>query len=138
MTRRSERSDISGLAGVMLWTGDFPPMRRFYRDILKLTPRSERPGFVSFEWGELRLTIAEHDAVEGPSREPVRTMLNLQVADIASVHRRLLAAGVRFSRPPEREGWGGIIATFADPDGNPLQLMQLPDRGRGTQAQISP
>ncbi|MCY4640082.1 MAG: VOC family protein [Chloroflexi bacterium] len=124
--RPRERGDISGVAGVMLWTGDFLPMLRFYRDVLELTPRSVRAGFVSFEWGELRLTIAEHDAVEGPSREPLRTMLNLRVADIAAVHTRLLAAGVRFSRPPEREAWGGIIATFADPDGNALQLMQLP------------
>ena len=73
--------DILGIAGVMLWTGDFPPMLRFYRDVLGLMPRSERPGFVNFEWGELRLTVAEHTAVCGPSREPVRTMLNLRVAD---------------------------------------------------------
>lgn len=119
-------ADILGLAGVMLWTGDFPPMLRFYRDVLGLAPRSERPGFANFEWGELRLTIAEHDAVEGASLEPVRTMLNLRVRDAEGVHRRLAAAGVRFSRPPEPEAWGGVVATFADPDGNALQLMQLP------------
>ena len=30
------------------------------------------------------------------------------------------------TRAPEREEWGGWVATFADPDGNVLQLMQLP------------
>ncbi len=123
---RGAHGEIIGVAGVMLWTGDFPPMLRFYRDVLGLRPRSERPGFVNFEWGELRLTIAEHDSVDGVSCEPVRTMINLRVGDVAAAHRRLLAAGVLFSRPPEREPWGGIIATFADPDGNALQLMQLP------------
>ena len=129
--------DIQGIAGVMLWTGDFESMLRFYRDVLGLTPRSERPGFVNFEWGELRLTVAEHAAVSGPSREPVRTMLNLRVADARSVHRRLAAAGVPFSRPPESEAWGGLVATFADPDGNALQLIQLPAE-RGPEAQASP
>lgn len=117
---------IRGVAGVILWTGDSGPMLRFYRDVLGLEPRSERPGFVNFVWGELRLTIAVHDAVHGPTREPVRTMLNLRVDDIDAAHRRLAAAGVSFSREPEREPWGGRIATFADPDGNALQLMQLP------------
>jgi len=28
--------------------------------------------------------------------------------------------------PPEREHWGGWIATLQDPDGNILQLLQLP------------
>ena len=34
--------------------------------------------------------------------------------------------GFVFSREPAREDWGGWVATFADPDGNVLQLMQLP------------
>jgi predicted enzyme related to lactoylglutathione lyase len=33
---------------------------------------------------------------------------------------------VDFTRAPAREEWGGWVATFADPDGNVLQLMQLP------------
>jgi hypothetical protein len=36
---------------------------------------------------------------------------------------------VVFSRRPEREAWGGVVATFADPDGNTLQLMELPPEG---------
>jgi predicted enzyme related to lactoylglutathione lyase len=53
-------------------------------------------------------------------------MVNLAVDDIEVVYRRLRAAGVAFSRAPEREPWGGVVATFADPDGNTLQLMELP------------
>jgi catechol 2,3-dioxygenase-like lactoylglutathione lyase family enzyme len=34
-----------------------------------------------------------------------------------------MAAGVVFERPPEREDWGGTVATFHDPDGNTLQLF---------------
>ena len=37
------------------------------------------------------------------------------------------AMGDAFTRPPGREPWGGLVATFADPDGNTLQLLQLPE-----------
>ena len=53
-------------------------------------------------------------------------MLNLAVEDIDAVAARLRAAGVTFIREPSAEPWGGSIATFEDPDGNTLQLMQRP------------
>jgi Glyoxalase/Bleomycin resistance protein/Dioxygenase superfamily len=53
-------------------------------------------------------------------------MLNLEVTDIAAVHARLASSGVAFLRPPELEPWGGWVATFVDPDGNTLQLFELP------------
>jgi catechol 2,3-dioxygenase-like lactoylglutathione lyase family enzyme len=120
--------DIGGLAGVLVWTeaARYPAMRRFYVETLGLRPRSDRDGFVNFAWGDQRLTVAVHHDVAGAARDPLRLMLNLRVDDIAAVHRRLAAAGVAFARPPESEPWGGRVATFADPDGNTLQLMQLP------------
>ncbi len=120
--------DIDGVAGVLIWTSEdrFPAMRDFYRDTLGLTPRSVKPRFINFEWGDFRLSVTVHDDVREANEDPLRIMLNLDVADIVAVHARLLAAGVSFSRPPEPEPWGGRIATFQDPDGNTLQLMQLP------------
>jgi catechol 2,3-dioxygenase-like lactoylglutathione lyase family enzyme len=53
-------------------------------------------------------------------------MVNLAVDDISAVHARLAGAGVTFTRPPETEDWGGQVASFLDPDGNLIQLMQLP------------
>jgi predicted enzyme related to lactoylglutathione lyase len=119
---------IEGLAGVLIWTSAdrFPAMARFYRDTLGLTPRSDKPDFVNFDWQGIRLSVGVHGAVDGASREPLRLMINLTVTDIAAVHARLAGAGIVFTRPPEREAWGGWVATFGDPDGNVLQLMQLP------------
>ena len=121
---------IEGLAGVLVWTeaDRFPAMARFYRDTLGLTPRSDKSDFINFDWNRVRLSVGVHAGVRGTSREPLRVMLNLTVADIQAAHTRLTAAGVVFSRAPEREEWGGWVATFADPDGNILQLMQLPAR----------
>ena len=56
-------------------------------------------------------------------------MVNLDVEDIHAAHERLSDAGVEFIRPPEREHWGGWVCTFADPDGNILQLLEQPKGG---------
>src|SRR5215510_8354114 len=119
---------IEGLAGVLVWTAAdrFGVMARFYRDTLGLAPRSAKDDFINFDWNGVRLSVGVHDRVGGTSREPLRLMINLTVTDIRAVHDRLVRAGVVFSRAPEREAWGGSVATFADPDGNVLQLMQLP------------
>jgi predicted enzyme related to lactoylglutathione lyase len=122
---------IVGLAGVLIWTeaDRFEAMARFYRDTLGMTPRSSRADFVNFDWNGVRLSVSIHDRVRGGSRDPLRVMVNLRVDDIHAVHARLAGAGVQFTRPPEREDWGGWVATCADPDGNTVQLMQLPDGG---------
>lgn len=119
---------IAGLAGVLVWTEAhrFPAMLRFYRETLGLTARSVKNDFVNFDWGGVRLSVGVHAAVHGASRDALRIMIHFAVADIHAAHARLARAGVVFSRPPEREEWGGWVATFTDPDGNTLQLLQLP------------
>lgn len=120
-------SGVTGFAGVLIWTSAarFPAMLRFYRDVLGLTPRHVKPGMVNFAWGDVRLSVAIHGEIDGPNRDPLRTMVNLAVDDIAAEHARLAALGVPFLRPPEREDWGGSVATLTDPDGNLLQLFQM-------------
>ena len=119
---------IEGLAGVLIWTerARFDEMARFYRDRLGLTPRTSKPDFINFDWRGVRLSLSVHDGVSGASRDPLRIMVNLAVDDIRAVHARLHRAGVVFTRLPEAEEWGGQVATFLDPDGNLLQLLQLP------------
>jgi predicted enzyme related to lactoylglutathione lyase len=119
---------IERLAGVLIWTERerFDAMARFYQDRLGLTPRTVKPDFINFDWGGVRLSVGVHDRVRGSSREPVRIMINLAVDDIRAAHARLVRAGVVFTRAPEAEEWGGRVATFLDPDGNLLQLLELP------------
>ena len=116
---------IEGVVGVIIWTEDLDGLVKFYRDTLGLTPHSVRPDFVSFKWGETRLGIGRHSEVRGRTAEPYRVMVNLGVDDVHAQYDLLQSRGVVFIRKPEREHWGGWVATFADPDGNSLQLMQL-------------
>ncbi|MBP7864147.1 hypothetical protein KA183_20850 [bacterium] len=37
------------------------------------------------------------------------------------------ARGVDFTQEPSTQAWGGTIATFQDPDGNILTLMESRD-----------
>ena len=119
-----------GLAGLMVNTTAerWPAMRRFYVEVLGLTPRTARDGFVSFQWGtpphDTRLTVTVHSQVAGPALDPARTLLNLGGDDIQAAAMRIAAAGGMFVRQPVKERWGGWIATMVDPDGNYVQLMQ--------------
>ncbi len=120
---------VVGLAGVLLWTTTdrHRAMRVFYADTLGMRPRSDRSGFVNFELGEARLTVAVHREVTGPARDPLRIMVNLAVDGLDAMHQRLIQAEVPCLRVPELESWGGRVATYADPDGNVIQLFELPD-----------
>jgi len=122
------RGDIQGMAGVLIWTerDRFDAMARFYRDQLGLTPRTSKADFINFDWNGVRLSVSVHDRVTGTNKDPFRIMINLAVDDVRAVHARLTSAGVVFVRPPETEDWGGQVASFLDPDGNLVQLLQLP------------
>ena len=120
---------ITEIVGITLWTADLDRMVRFYRDTVRLPLHSfhEDEGFAAFQLGELRFNVGRHGQIQGPSRDPLRIMPHLGVDDIRSEHARLESEGVEFIRLPEHEHWGGWVATFKDPDGNVLQLLEFPD-----------
>ncbi len=120
---------IDSVVGITIWTDNLDRMVKFYRDMLQLPLHSfhEDVGFAAFQLGDLRFNVGRHSGVSGPSRDPLRMMPHLGVTDIHAEHSRLAGAGVEFIRPPEREHWGGWVATLQDPDGNVLQLLQFPE-----------
>jgi predicted enzyme related to lactoylglutathione lyase len=117
---------ITGVVGITIWTDDLERMFRFYNDLLQLPLHSRHPDFIAFELGDIRFNIGLHGEVEGSTKDPYRVMPHLGVQDIHGFCQRLADHGVEFIRPPEMEHWGGWIATLKDPDGNILQLLQLP------------
>jgi predicted enzyme related to lactoylglutathione lyase len=99
----------------------------FYEDVVRLTPRFDLvPGaFAASMDAPIGLIIEGHSEVRGAARDPHRLMLNFIVDDAALEARRLQQRGVTFISEPYEEPGVGMFATFADPDGNFCQLVQL-------------
>jgi predicted enzyme related to lactoylglutathione lyase len=108
---------------------DIAAAKSFYEGVLALPLKidGERHGFCVFHSGGLDL-IVESVPPEAPNDDQILvgrfTGLSFTVPDIQSKYTDLLAKGVSFSGPPEEQAWGGTLATFEDPAGNELQLVQ--------------
>ncbi len=112
---------LSGLHSVLIWSEDVKRLLPFYRDMLGLKPLVETDQFAVFP--EVGLRIGTHSEVRGRARDPDRVMVNFRVKDCQAEYERLSGQGVEFVRPPSPDAIH-IVATFLDPDGNVLQLMQ--------------
>ena len=112
-----------------IFVRDLDTARSFYRDKLGLALRSHsaKLGYCVFESGAAQLVV-ETVPAEAPADEQVLvgrfTGLSFTVENVATVYQRLLAMDVSFTGAPETQAWGGILATFKDPAGNELQLVQ--------------
>lgn len=95
----------------------------FYHGVVGLPMHENLEGAVRA--GGATVIFDTHSETAGPNEEPSRFLLNFFVDDLAAEQRRLEERGVSFIRSAGREYWGGVISTFADPDGNYLQLIQF-------------
>jgi predicted enzyme related to lactoylglutathione lyase len=77
----------------------------------------------SFDFGGVGIFIEEHSEVSGPTKEPARVIVNLNVDDARAVEAQVEAAGANWIRKVEQESFG-LIGTVADPDGNYIQIIQ--------------
>jgi len=118
---------IQGIAGTIIWTENFSELLEFYRNIFVAEPKSIKEQFASFDFGETKFGLGVHKKVYGISQEIYRVMINLATEDIFFDYERLQDLGVKFLRIPEKEGWGGWVATFLDPDNNVIQLIEQPE-----------
>lgn len=108
---------------------DIALARRFYAEALglKLHTQDAARGYCVFNAGNCELVV---EAVPGdaPAEEQALvgrvTGLSFLVPNIHVAHQDLKSRGVVFTAAPERQHWGGTLATFRDPDGNRFQLAQ--------------
>ena len=99
----------------------------FYRDTLELPERvrNDEIGWAEYDLGGPCFGMERVD-VKGKSGEDLVGRfvgVSLQVEDIEASYRDLQARGVKLAAPPEKQGWGGSLAHFRDPDGNVLTLL---------------
>ena len=122
------------LAAARVFVRDIVAARDFYENRLGLVMSHDGAdeGFCRFDTGQLQLVVEAVTPDQPPDEQSLVgrfTGLSFGVPDLMATYEQLKSAGVRFSEVPERQFWGGWLATLVDPDGNELQLVQfLPER----------
>lgn len=114
-----------------VFTENWEASTAFYERVLELPVRFSSPemGWAEFDVGETSLGI-ERVAPEDAEAEDLTGRFvgaSLHTDDIEATYRTLRERGVKFTAPPERQPWGGVLAHFEDPDGNVLTLLGDPD-----------
>ena len=82
-------------------------------------------GYHGWQLGTGFVTVGPHSEVTGANAQPGRLIWNIETADVQGEFERFKAAGATVIREPYQPGEApdGVIATFADPDGNYFQLL---------------
>ena len=110
---------------------DIAAAKQFYEQKLglRLTDDGTAHEYCVFKSGSTALVVESvpDDAPEDAKALVGRfTGLSFTVQDTEAKHRELEALGVPFTDLPEKQFWGGILATLQDPSGNGLQIVQYP------------
>lgn len=118
---------IKGLRISSIWSEDLNNLLPFYRDVLGLDVGMEAPGFVILgDPNGAAVALGTHSEVHGAASDAARHIVGFDSDDIQGDCVRLRDAGVEFVEEPNKQG-NGWIATFRDPEGNLLQLLQFED-----------
>jgi catechol 2,3-dioxygenase-like lactoylglutathione lyase family enzyme len=118
------------LSTARVFVGDLAAAHRFYSQVLGLPLQAGAPatGYCVYGSGNCQLVV-ELVPADAPEEDRVLvgrfTGLSFTVSDIQAQYQALVGKGVHFSGQPERQQWGGTLATLRDPAGNELQLVQL-------------
>ncbi len=116
------------LNSVRLFTTDFKRAVNFYSETLGMTSKgvNETEGYAVYAVGDAQLLIEVMDPSDNEAKELVGRFagVSFTVDNIQEAYETLNAQGVRFTNPPQKQSWGGIMTHFHDPDDNVLTLVQ--------------
>lgn len=105
---------------VIEFVADMDRAVKFYRDVLGLPLKFQSPGWSEFSTGETSLGL--HPASENNPAGSIE--LGFQVANLDKFHREMTASGVRFTLPPTKQDFGGILAQFVDSEGRRCSVAE--------------
>jgi predicted enzyme related to lactoylglutathione lyase len=124
---------IKRLDHVYYWVSDMDRAVTFYSDVVGLRlARRDGPSWAMFDAGsDVRLAL--HGAVEGRPIEAGGATAVFRVDDLDGARADLQRRGVRFDeRVGEVEGYARF-ASFFDPDGNRVQIIEYAGEGPAVQ-----
>jgi len=115
---------IKTVWSINLHDSDMKRAVKFYEETLGLEKKYEFSSYAGFECGgvEVGLIPASGEARKTSLMWPSVEFL---VEDVDKFCDRLSRAGVEFIEGLHDEPWGGRQASFADPDGNMLEIAQI-------------
>jgi catechol 2,3-dioxygenase-like lactoylglutathione lyase family enzyme len=105
---------------------DLPAAKTFYAQTLGLGMLWEYENkAIGFDLG-LVLIVEDVSSEEDRNERALAGRFvgcSIEVEDIQATYSELLAKGVHFTSPPEKQEWGGTLAHFEDTAGNVLTLV---------------
>jgi predicted enzyme related to lactoylglutathione lyase len=112
---------ILGLRTVIYPAPDLAAAKRWYSQMLGITPYFDQPYYVGFAVGGFELGL-----IPGGSPGTAGSQALWGVADAASAHARLLALGAQPLEPVTEVGEGIRVAAVQDPFGNRFGIIENP------------
>jgi predicted enzyme related to lactoylglutathione lyase len=116
-------STTQGIKTVLHPVSDLAKAKAVYTALLGVAPMADSDYYVGFEAEGQQIGLVPGAAAQGMT-SPVAYW---HVADIEAKLAEVTAAGATVKESPRNVGGGRLVATFTDPDGNVLGLVQ--DRG---------
>jgi predicted enzyme related to lactoylglutathione lyase len=113
-------STTLGIKTVLHPVSDLAAARTVYTALLGMEPQTDSPYYVGYEAADQQIGLVPGG---GPQRM-TSPVANWHVADIEAKLAEVTAAGAALKDAPRDVGAGRLVATFTDPDGNVLGLIQ--------------
>jgi predicted enzyme related to lactoylglutathione lyase len=111
-------STTEGIKTVLHPVTDLEKAKPVYTALLGMDPTSDAPYYVGYEAEGQQIGLVPGG---GGMSSPVAYW---HVADIEAKLAEVTAAGATINEQPHEVGGGRLVASFADPDGNVLGLIQ--------------
>jgi predicted enzyme related to lactoylglutathione lyase len=111
-----------GIKTVLHPVSDLDRAKAVYTALLGITPQADSSYYVGYEVAGQQIGLVPGGAAQGMTA-PVAYW---HVPDIEAKLAEVTAAGATVQESPRNVGAGRLVATFTDPDGNVLGLIQDP------------
>ena len=119
--------EIRGLDHVYYWTRDMNRAVAFYREVVGLRLiRQEGESWAQFDAGPIQFAL--HGAIEGHAVAPGGATAVFEVDDLDAARRTLEGRGVVFDEHAGEVPGYARFASFPDPDGNTVQIIEYARR----------
>jgi predicted enzyme related to lactoylglutathione lyase len=115
-------SSTDGITIVLHPVSDLEAAKPVYTALLGMPPTSDSPYYVGYEAAGQQIGLVPGGGPQGMTSP----LAYWRVPDIEAKLAEVTAAGAAVNEPPRDVGGGRLVASFTDPDGNVLGVVQDP------------